>query len=399
MSRESATMNVDFFSREIAQDPYPTLERIRAQGPIVWNDLMKSWMVTSDALCRKTMLAFSKFTHEGTIGEQLFGMDAIICLTDKERHDRLRAVWSVAFQPATLQRKLSGTIRECVLRLLAPVEERLRAGESVEVFRKFCRDIPAYIIAEMLGMPNHMRQSLVEWSDAMAEEASAEGNPVAPQFIASQNAKAAFAKYLEEQIDERRRKPGEDLISQIVQSDIGKSMSTVELMQNCRQLLFAGNETTARWLSNSIVVLGKFPDVRRHVLEAPSRLPAVLEEIMRWDPTVQADPRMTKGEPVEMGGVELRDGQHIYLLFGAANRDPARHENPDRFDIHRQQKGHLGFGFGMHNCLGQSLARLEAAIAIGLFLECIPNYEFAGEIDYGTSFLVRGPQTVPIALA
>jgi len=392
-------MNVDFFSREIAQDPYPTLERIRAQGPIVWNDLMKSWMVTSDALCRKTMLAFSKFTHEGTIGEQLFGMDAIICLTDKERHDRLRAVWSVAFQPATLQRKLSGTIRECVLRLLAPVEERLRAGESVEVFRKFCRDIPAYIIAEMLGMPNHMRQSLVEWSDAMAEEASAEGNPVAPQFIASQNAKAAFAKYLEEQIDERRRKPGEDLISQIVQSDIGKSMSTVELMQNCRQLLFAGNETTARWLSNSIVVLGKFPDVRRHVLEAPSRLPAVLEEIMRWDPTVQADPRMTKGEPVEMGGVELRDGQHIYLLFGAANRDPARHENPDRFDIHRQQKGHLGFGFGMHNCLGQSLARLEAAIAIGLFLECIPNYEFAGEIDYGTSFLVRGPQTVPIALA
>ncbi|MFL6603446.1 MAG: cytochrome P450 [Steroidobacteraceae bacterium] len=391
-------MNVDFFCREIARDPYPILEEIRAQGPIVWNDLMKTWMVTSDALCRKIMLAFSKFTHEGTIGEQLFGMDAIICMTDKERHDRLRAVWSVAFQPSTLERNLSSMIRQCAAGLLAPVEERLRAGEVVEVFRKFCRDIPAYVIAEMLGMPANMRKSLVEWSDAMAEEASAAGDPLAPQFIASENAKAAFAQYLQEQIRERRRNPGPDLISQIVQSDIGKTLSTVELMQNCRQLLFAGNETTARWLSNSIVVLGKCPDVRRYVVENPSRLPAVLEEIMRWDPNVQADPRMTSGETVEMGGVELRDGQHLYLLFGAANRDPARHENPAVFDVHRQQKGHLGFGFGMHNCLGQSLARLEAAITIGLFLERIPDYEFAGEIDYGASFLVRGPQTVPLAL-
>ena len=391
-------MNVDFFSREIANDPYPILEEIRARGPIVWNDLMKSWMVTSDALCRKIMLGFSKFTLEDTIGEQMFGLDAIICIKDKARHDKLRAVWSVAFQRSMLERRLGAMILACAERLLDPLEERLRAGEVVEVFRKFCRDLPAYVIAEMLGMPADMRKSIVEWSDAMAEEASAAGDPLAHQYIASQNAKAAFAQYLEEQIRDRRRRPGDDLISQLVISEAAKTMTDGEIMQNCRQLLFAGNETTARWLSNSIVVLARHPDVRRHVIEDPSRLPAVLEEIMRWDPNVQADPRMTKGESIELGGVELHDGQHIYLMIGAANRDPARHERPAEFDIYREQKGHLGFGFGLHNCLGQSLARLEAAITIGHFLKKFPTYELAGEIDYAASFLVRGPQTVPIAL-
>ena len=121
-------MNVDFFSREIANDPYPILEEIRARGPIVWNDLMKSWMVTSDALCRKIMLGFSKFTLENTIGEQMFGLDAIICIKDKPRHDKLRAVWAVAFQRSTLERRLGPMILACAERLLAPLEERLRAG-------------------------------------------------------------------------------------------------------------------------------------------------------------------------------------------------------------------------------------------------------------------------------
>src|ERR1700683_4341284 len=173
-------MNVDFFSREMAKEPYSVLEEIRARGPIVWNDFMGSWMVTSDALCRKIMLDYSKFTQEDTIGEQIFGMDAIICIKDKVRHDKLRLVWTVAFQRSTLERRLRGMILACAESLLAPLEERLRAGEVVEAFRGFCRDLPAYVIAEMLGIPADMRKSIVEWSEAMEKKADASGDHLAP---------------------------------------------------------------------------------------------------------------------------------------------------------------------------------------------------------------------------
>src|SRR3546814_154705 len=167
-------MKVDFFSREIAADPYPILREISAQGPIVWNEHMRSWMVTSDALCRKIMINFSKFTMAGTLGEELFGLDAFICMDDKERHDQLRNVWAVAFQRSSLE-KLRGMIQNCVEDLLDPLEARIRDGETVEVYRTFCRDLPAYVIAEMLGVPPDMRPSIVEWSDAMAEQAAAYG--------------------------------------------------------------------------------------------------------------------------------------------------------------------------------------------------------------------------------
>lgn len=389
-------MKVDFFSREIAADPYPILREISAQGPIVWNEHMRSWMVTSDALCRKIMINFSKFTMAGTLGEELFGLDAFICMDDKERHDQLRNVWAVAFQRSSLE-KLRGMIQNCVEDLLDPLEARIRDGETVEVYRTFCRDLPAYVIAEMLGVPPDMRPSIVEWSDAMAEQAAAYGDVTHPAWIASEAAKADFANYLEETIRERRRVPGEDLVSQIVVSDVAATMTDFQIMQNCRQLLFAGNETTARWLSTIITTLARYPDARRTAIEQPARLPGILEEVMRWDPTVQADARMTRGEPIEMGGVELSEGDHIHLMFGAANRDPAKYGNGDVFDIDREQKGHLGFGFGLHNCLGVTLARLEAAVTIRHFLDRLPDYELAGEIDYGDSFVVRGPQHVPIA--
>jgi cytochrome P450/ferredoxin len=390
-----AAMNIDFFSRKIAADPYPILEEVRSHGPIVWNENTRSWMVTNDVLCRKIMINFSKFTMAGTLGEDLFGLQAFICMDDKKRHDKLRGVWAAAFQRSALE-PLRGVILKCAEGLLAPLEERIRDGETVEIYRTFCRDLPAYIIAEMLGVPPRMRKSIVEWSDAMAEEVSAYGDQTAR--VASENAKADFALYLEELIQERRRAPADDLVSRIVVSEVAKTMADSEIMQNVRQLLFAGNETTARWLSSIIVTMARYPDARRNVIRDPTLLPVAIEEVMRWDPTVQADARMTRGEPIELGGVELSEGHHLHLMFGAANRDPAKYENPGVFDIHREQKGHLGFGFGLHNCLGVTLARLEAAVTIGHLLDRLPNYELAGEVDYGDSFIVRGPQIVPIAL-
>jgi cytochrome P450 len=169
------------------------------------------------------------------------------------------------------------------------------------------------------------------------------------------------------------------------------------IMENSRQLLFAGNETTAKWLGHCMVVLAQFPDVREEVRGDRSLLGRAIEEIMRWQPVVGTTFRTVRGGDLEIEGARMADGDKIMVMTGAANRDPERYVDPARFDIHREYKANLGFGYGMHSCLGVTLARLETQITIGRVLDRIANFELAGEVTY-SSFQLRGPQVVPIAL-
>jgi cytochrome P450 len=210
-------------------------------------------------------------------------------------------------------------------------------------------------------------------------------------------AKVELADYLSAQIAHRRTHPGEDLISQIVHSEVGRSLPHEALVANSRQLLFAGNETTAKWLGHSLVVLAQHPDVRRTVIETPARLPAALEEVIRWQPVSMNLPRKVRGGDIEVEGVTIPDGAELAVLLGSANRDEARYERADVFDINRPFKAHLGFGYGMHGCLGVTLARLETEVVISRILARVPDYALAGEVLY-SSFSLRGPQVLPIAM-
>jgi len=200
-----------------------------------------------------------------------------------------------------------------------------------------------------------------------------------------------------DQIRYRRAHPGDDLISQIVHAPIGRTLSDPAIMENARQLLFAGNETTAKWLGHCIVVLARHPQVMAEVRANPALLPNAIEEVMRWEPVVGLTFRTLRGGDLELDGAPLKQGQRLLVLTAAAGRDPERYVDPHRFDIHRELKANLGFGYGMHSCLGVTLARLETQITLARILERLGDFELAGDVTYA-SYVLRGPEVAPIKL-
>lgn len=392
-------MDIDLFGRETVQDPWPLLESLRAEGAVVKNDRVGTWMVTTDAQVRKVLNNPARFTVDGCIGQEVFGPEAFITIDDKGAHDALRGIWQVAFQRGSLE-AMRGFITDLVDRMIDPVEERLRAGETVDAEADLCRHLPAYVIAYMLGVPKEHRADIVRWSDDIGEavglppNASRESDPV---WLRARQSKQELADYLSAQIAHRRVHPGDDLISQIVHSEVGRSLPHEALVANSRQLLFAGNETTAKWLGHSLVVLAEHPEVRHRVTADPSRLVPALEEVIRWQPVSMNLPRKVRGGDIEVAGVVIPDGAELSVLLGSANRDPERYDRADTFDVDRPFKAHLGFGYGMHGCLGVTLARLETEVVIARVLARVPSYEVVGEVLY-SSFSLRGPSVLPIAL-
>ncbi|RYD85812.1 MAG: cytochrome P450 [Sphingomonadales bacterium] len=175
-------------------------------------------------------------------------------------------------------------------------------------------------------------------------------------------------------------------------------MSEQAMMFNTRQLLFAGAETTANWLGHIVAILARQPDLRRELNADRSLMRGATEEILRWEPIVHALPRNVEGGDVQIEDVTLPEGAPVVILIGGANRDPRRFEGADRLDIRRDAPTNLAFGFGIHNCIGMYLARLEADIVTAEILDRIPDYELTAPVTY-TGFTLRGPAALPIALS
>jgi cytochrome P450 len=214
-------------------------------------------------------------------------------------------------------------------------------------------------------------------------------------WLKSEQSKAELGDFLLEQIAYRRTNPGSDLISIMVRSDIGQRIPDRQMMVNLRQLLFAGNETTSNWLGHIVTVLGTRPDLRAEMAEDRSLVPGALEEMLRWFGVTQAVPRTVCEEGTVIAGVEIPAGAHVMAMVGAAGRDPERYDDPDTFDIRRTGRPHLAFGFGLHSCLGATLARMEALEVANALLDRMPAFRFAAPVTYD-SFILRGPSRLLI---
>jgi cytochrome P450 len=211
-----------------------------------------------------------------------------------------------------------------------------------------------------------------------------------PYWLACETAKQELAAFLIEQLDYRRRHPGDDLISTMVHSEVAKSLSDEAMMVNVRQLLFAGNETTANWLGHIVVTFGTFQDDWRAIRERRDLVPDALEEVLRWQGVTQVMMRSVGEEGTMIAGHELSPGAEVVLLLGAAGRDPERYERADEFDIRREGRPSLAFGFGLHTCLGAILARMEALEVTNALLDHLPAYRMARPVSYH-NFSLRGP--------
>ncbi len=392
-ARAYPRLDIDFNTPEVIADPWAVLETVRAAGTLVWNE-RGYWMTADDRVSRQLLSRPEYFGQDGVMVE-FFGADAFISIDEKRAHNELRDVWVGNFSRRAIA-ALARFVRTVADDMLDTVEAELKAGNRVEIMAALCRPLPAFVIAHMMGVSDDNIPLVIEWSDRMSEAATS-GFPIDydndPYWLASERAKRDLAAFLIEQFAYRRSNPGDDIISRLVNSEIGERLTEKAMVANVRQLLFAGNETTAKWLGHILHILGERPEDRRAIVADRALLPGAIEEVMRWQGATQVIIRAVRQEGLVVEGVELKPGEQIFMLNGAANRDPARFDNPDVFDIRREPKPHLGFGFGLHTCLGAILARMEAQVVTSAVLDRIPDFRIAGPVKYG-DFSLRGPTAV-----
>ena len=291
--------------------------------------------------------------------------------------------------------------------LLDTIEARGR-GDLIE---DFACAIPVEIIGNLLGVPHADRAPLRGWSLAIL--GALEPRLTAEQEALGNRSVVEFTAYLKALVADRRRRPGDpehDVLTRLIQGETtGEQLSETELLQNCVFILNAGHETTTNLIGNALVALHEWPDQRAALRAGLSRCagdPAVLEallstavdDFMRF---VSSDQLGNRGavRACEIGGVALAEGTLVTLCIGAANRDPAQFERPDTLDLTRQNNRHLAFGFGIHQCAGLSLARLEGRIAIGRFLQRFPGYRLSADPVRGGRARFRGFLRAPFALS
>ncbi|MBB3602863.1 cytochrome P450 [Mycolicibacterium sp. BK556] len=383
--------------------PWARYEEIRALGGVVFNERVNRWMVSDFAPAKMILTNTELFGSEKGQAEQagVFGGPTME-FYDGPHHDRIRAIWSHDFRAKDLA-ALRPMITDVIRRRLEPVLARLESGETVEIVSELTRGIPTEVIARMLGIESAMVDQFSAWSDAMGASAEGYTNPGArgeALIAAGRQATAELNAYLRDEIGRLRDAPDDEpgLIATMVRHQYARShMTEQEVVAGNTQLVFAGNETTAKLLAQIVATLAEHPDQRRVVHQDRSLIPAATEEVHRYETITHSVFRDVIADDVAVAGVRIPEGARITLLLGAANRDPQRWERAGEFDVSRPKLSHLGYAFGLHSCLGMNLARLEAQIFLEEFLDALPDWQVHTPIDFGTNYAVRGPANVRVS--
>jgi cytochrome P450 len=273
------------------------------------------------------------------------------------------------------------------------MDDQKDAEEPVDLLASFAVPLPVTAISELLGVPVSDRPDFWAWSHVI------NGNGAAAD---QRSTLRAAADYLGVLADSKRAEPGDDLISHlVVASEDGDQLSREELISMSLLILLAGHDTTVNLITNGVLAFLRSPDQLAMLRADPSLLPNAVEEVLRYDCPVNISTGRFTREPIDLGGIQIPAGEMLYPSMLAANRDPLRFTAPDRFDISRDVSGHVGFGHGIHFCLGAPLARLEGCVALGKLFSRFPAIRLAagpGALTYRDSTLIHGPASVPVRL-
>jgi len=315
-----------------------------------------------------------------------------ILFRDPPDHTRLRRLVNVAFTPRAVM-SYSSRVEQIAGELLRPA---LRDG-GMDLIADFAFPLPVIVIAEMLGVPAEDRGKFRVWSNAMAAALDTEWNEEIDRRAAQ--ATGEIWEYLTRIIEKRRENPGADLLSALIAArDQGDRLSEDELVAMAILLLVAGHETTVNLIGNGMLALLQHPGQMELLQREPQRAAQAVEELLRYDAPVQMTSRFAAVD-VELGGHVIRKGDNVVVVIGSANRDPEVHPDPDRLDITRQAIHHLGFGGGIHYCLGAPLARREGQIALTTLLKETPTLRMAcDKPSWRPGMVFRGPQNLPVEI-
>ena len=385
-------------------DPYPIYARLRATHPVFYADELRAWLVTSyDAV--NTALRSPQFSSERYprmkqvlakrgFGELIDDRTRSMLHMDAPDHTRLRSLVNKAFTPRIVE-SMGGRIQHLADQLLDTVQSR---GE-MDVIEELAYPLPVMVIAEMLGVPVEDRARFRKWSDETSAVAS--GNLAA---LPEEELRRGFAArneltdYFRGKVAEYRDKRSDNLLSALVQAEEeGGRLTEHELYSTLVLLLVAGNETTTNLIGNGLLALLRHPDQLRRVVDDRTLTASAIEEMLRYDSPVQLTTRAANTD-LDLSGTRIKQGDFVYLFLGAANRDPAQFDHPDRFDVSRPDNKHIAFGAGHHFCLGAPLARLEAQVAIRTLLRRCPQLRPSGkDLQYRNNFNLRGLKSLSVS--
>ncbi len=397
-------MTTALFSPAMVVDPYPTYAELRRTDPVHWHEPFGAWVLTRyDDVVAATHDPRLRSDRAGGMGERagrpelqpLFEViRAQMNITNPERHHRLRALVAKVFTPRAVD-----ALRPAVEAMVGELLDRLPEQGRFDVIADLAFPLPARVIARLLGLETGELDQLKRWSDNFSAIFGTDPSAVsAEQYQRALQSTHELTAFFGAEFARRRASPGDDLLSLLVHAEIdGDRLSETELIANANLLLAAGHETTTHLIGNGLLALLRHPEQLQLLLDDPSLMANAIEEFLRYDGTVQFMYREA-GEDLTIGGRSIRKGQLVYLMFAAANRDPARFPEPDRLDVRRRPDVHLAFGHGPHVCLGAALARMEAHVAFSALLRRCSGLRLTGEpLSHQDNLELRGLKALPVA--
>lgn len=387
-------MELNLFSPEIMNDPYPTYRELRAVGQPVKNDVFGFWMVATHEQATAVLRDPGRFSSEamGNIGRvgEAFAKESMAA-ADPPEHHRLRSVVQRAFTPKAVN-SLHAYAEMLSKELLADIEP----GKPFDLLSTMADTLPLRVISRMMGVAGadedafrHSANALVVGNGILASPEQAE---------AAVDASKSLRNYFSELIPARRADPGDDLVSGLIKANENDTLADNELLAACVFFLFAGMETTTNLITNAALALTEFPEQHARLMAEPSLMPSAVEELLRYCSPPQAVLR-TATEDTDIAGSTISKSEQVIVMIGCADRDEEVFPRADQLILDRDPNPHVAFSFGPHYCLGASLARLEVRIALTHLLERAPGFRRANPAEplaYRPGFFIRSVERLDL---
>lgn len=388
---------IKFNDKDFLINPYPDLAKLRSAGKPVWHEEAQMFLAgkydDANAVLRNKSLGRIFKAKEPESEWSTFNWLHADSILDSEppKHTRLRSLVSKAFNKNIIESQRE-TINKIVDELIAEINAK---NGDFDLIADFAEPLPVKVIVAMLGFPDEDEYLLRPWSQAIVK--MYEVNPSAEVQANAKKAATEFAAYVQKLADERKVQPGNDLITDLVRvEEQGEKLNAQELIATCVLLLNAGHEASVNGFGNGMVALLERENQFKLLRDNPDALAAsAVEEFLRFDAPLHLFERTATAD-TEIGGVEIKQGQKIASLLGSANRDEAHFAYADQMDITRDPNPHIGFGAGIHFCLGGPLARLEMGIALPKLVKAFPNMKIASDPVRRPTFVLRGYEKVEI---
>lgn len=381
-SLSNEVRDLDFLGPELTQDPYPYVAELREKDPVHWSEIHRAWLLTkyddvvaafadlrmsSDRV--KPLLEAMDEERREKAGNVLEMIQDWMVVTDPPAHTRLRKLVAQAFSPKRIAAS-EARIRELVDGLIDEFVDH----NHTEFIANFSYPLPATVIAQLIGAPAEDQDRFRTWSQALAMVAfGGGGEERGERHTVAMQALEEMVAYFGERIDYATAHPGEDMISGLLEGDgQGNVLTRDEIEAMCALMLFAGHETTMNLLNHMVLHVTRDADQLQIIREDPAQVGGAVEEILRYDGPIKILQRWVIDD-VELRDKTIKTGDRVFIVLAGANRDGDRFPHPDTLDITRSPNRHVGFGRGVHTCIGAQLSRIEGRVAFGRLLERLPG--------------------------